>query len=171
MLILGSTCLPSLQPVVGQLAFIKNGSDEPSRHLCGHRGSRGVRKAERGDSRGSWAPQPFGRPSGIVFLGLGLSLCLVPRGTGIIFLNVSRGLKSSSYFSVWQIVCSLIPPRNQESQKLKPERLGFLSEEGPQQQMPVEPGKSSQEVEVWMEGTWPWAFSAGVGSEGRNSPG
>lgn len=32
------------------------------------------------------------------------------------------------------------PPRNQESQKLKPEGLGFLSEEGLPQQMPVEPG-------------------------------
>lgn len=42
-----------------------------------------------------------------IFLCFGLSLCLVPRGTGIIFLRVSRGLKRGSYFSVWQIVCPL----------------------------------------------------------------
>lgn len=33
------------------------------------------------------------------------------------------------------------PPRNQESQKLKPEGLGFLSEAGPLQQMPTGPRK------------------------------
>lgn len=36
------------------------------------------------------------------------------------------------------------PPRNQESQKLKPEGLGFLSEEGPWQQMPVELGNPTR---------------------------
>lgn len=63
------------------------------------------------------------------------------------------------------------PPRNQESQKLKPEGLRFHSEEGPWQQMPVKPGKSSQDVEEWMGDTRPWVFSARVGSEESNSPG
>lgn len=54
---------PSLQPVVdGQAAFIKNGFNEPSQHLCGHRGSRGVTRAKRGDGRGPSAPSPLEGP-------------------------------------------------------------------------------------------------------------
>lgn len=63
---------------------------------------------------------------------------------------------------------------NQESQTWKPEGLGFLPEEGPPQQMPVEQaGNSRQEVGGAGGGLsrGPWLFSEGVGREERNRPG
>ena len=62
------------------------------------------------------------------------------------------------------------PPRNQDSQKLKPEGLGLLSEEGLPPQMPVESahkrGKYSQEAGVLGGGHRAWGFLRG-GGKGR----
>lgn len=126
-------------------------------------------------------PSPAPRPpeaSGIVFsLCFGAEPVFSPWRDWHYFPQGFQGVGERFIFlCLANSLSPATPPRNQESQKLKPEGLRFLSDEGPRQQMPVEPGKSSQEVggrEVGSvgEGTGPWLFSSGVGIKGRSSPG
>lgn len=61
----------------------------------------------------------------------------------------SQGFKGAQEHLIFLCLANSRSPafllRNQESQKLKPEGLRFLSEKEPPQQMPAEPRKSSQE--------------------------
>lgn len=149
---------------------VKLCSRKMSEHLCGHGGPRAVRRAERGRPLGPpQHPQTPGRLSGIVFSSVWGSACLYSLVGRHYFPQGFKGVEERFIFLC--LANSLSPPslpRHQESQKLKPGGLWFLSEEGPQQQMRVEQGNPARS---WGGGTRPWVFSAeGAGREGGNSP-
>lgn len=130
--------------------FLKDVLADPSKHLCGRRGPRVEGEWKEETPGPPLHPRTPGRLCGIVFCPcLGLSLCGCPWWVLHYFPRGFQGVEKRFIFLC--LANSLSPaslPRHQESQKLKPEGLGFLSEEGPLQQMPVELslGKPSQEV-------------------------
>lgn len=119
---------------------------------------------------------PQGDPLELCFPSVwGLSLCLVPGGAWHYF---PQGFKRVEERFMFLCLANSPSPAsdssNQESQTRKPEGLGFLPEEGPPQQMPVEQaGNSRQEVGGAGGGLsrGPWLFSEGVGREKRSCPG